>query len=215
MKVKCRYCGGKIEKKDAFQAPTGSGNFYYCNEEEYNIKEFEKQQKQEEQQRIREEKKQQRLAEAKKRYEERVKAQEEKRKIAEEQQKIIEKEGNKNPNIVDPIYEIVSGILGRRVNGNAAFKEIDIWRSHYDDKKILAYLQENRDYITKAINRAKYFNDYAHMRYISAIVMNNLPKYNKQPEPEPVKIKVDCEMYVPVVSSKKKRRGLSELEDEV
>lgn len=33
MQVKCRYCGNKIEKKNAFKDP--NKNFYYCNEEHY------------------------------------------------------------------------------------------------------------------------------------------------------------------------------------
>ena len=45
MLVKCRLCGKKIDKKDAFQAPTGGGRFYFCNEEEAKIKEEEKRKK--------------------------------------------------------------------------------------------------------------------------------------------------------------------------
>lgn len=35
MKVTCRYCKSKIEKKDALQIPGEKYNTYYCNQECY------------------------------------------------------------------------------------------------------------------------------------------------------------------------------------
>ena len=35
MRVTCRYCKSKIEKKDALQVPGGKYNTYYCNQECY------------------------------------------------------------------------------------------------------------------------------------------------------------------------------------
>jgi len=205
---KCRWCGKQIDKENAFQAPTGGGKFYYCNEEEYNLKIFEKQKKEEEAKRIKEEEKQRKLEETKRAYEKEMQRKKEK-------QKIIEKEGNKNPNIVDPVYEIVANIFGYRINNPALFREMKMWRYICDDdKKILAYLQENKDRLEKAIKWLE-GQEYPRIRYFSAILKNDLPNYNKQIDPEPVKIQVDCEIYQPVISSKKKRRGLSALEDEV
>jgi len=57
MQVKCRLCGKKIDKKDAFQAPTGGGRFYYCNESEAKTKEEEKLKNAEEKKKILEENK--------------------------------------------------------------------------------------------------------------------------------------------------------------
>ena len=60
-------------------------------------------------------------------------------------------------------------------------------------------------------------NEYGKIKYFSAILKNNLGNYkiNYRPAPMPVQVKVDDTMYEPVVSRRKRRRGLSELEDEV
>ena len=57
--------------------------------------------------------------------------------------------------------------------------------------------------------------EYARIRYLSAILKNSLKDYVVTVRAEPEKINVDCEIYEPTVFTKKKRRGLSELEDEV
>lgn len=36
MLVKCRKCGNKVERNEAFKAVVGGNNTYYCNEDEYN-----------------------------------------------------------------------------------------------------------------------------------------------------------------------------------
>lgn len=36
MLVKCKKCGNKIERSDAFKVVVGKVNTYYCNEDEYN-----------------------------------------------------------------------------------------------------------------------------------------------------------------------------------
>ena len=35
MLVKCRHCGNKIDRKEAFKVVVGGKNAYYCNEDEY------------------------------------------------------------------------------------------------------------------------------------------------------------------------------------
>lgn len=35
MLVKCRHCGNKIDRKEAFKVVVGGKNTYYCNEDEY------------------------------------------------------------------------------------------------------------------------------------------------------------------------------------
>lgn len=178
MLVKCRLCGKKIDKEDAFQAPTGGGRFYFCNEEEAKIKEEEKRKKIEEQVKIKEESKQRRI---------------------------------------DPVYEEVASIFGYRIQNSTLFKEMKLWRELCDDEKILAYLQENKDYITNAVSRLD-SSEFAKIRYFSAILKNSLKDFSVQVracDVEPVKIEADFEMYEPIVSSKRKRRGLSDIEDEV
>lgn len=169
MRVKCRYCGERVEKEDAYKDP--NKNSYYCSEEHY-------------------------LATMKKR---------------EDFQK--EKEENKQKKI-DPVYEEVADIFGYRIQNSQLFKEMKLWRSICDDEKILAYLQEHNGYIKSKLEKLN-SSEYARIRYVSAILKNSLKDYVATVRVEPEKINVDCEIYEPTVFAKKKRRGLSELEDEV
>lgn len=169
MRVKCRYCGERVEKEDAYKDP--NKNSYYCSEEHY-------------------------LATMKKR---------------EDFQK--EKE-EKKQNKIDPVYEEVADIFGYRIQNSQLFKEMKLWRSICNDEKILAYLQEHKDYIKSKLEKLN-SSEYARIRYVSAILKNSLKDYVATVRVEPEKINVDCEIYEPTVFAKKKRRGLSELEDEV
>lgn len=169
MRVKCRYCGERVEKEDAYKDP--NKNSYYCSEEHY-------------------------LATMKNR-EDLQKEKEEKR-----QKKI------------DPVYEEVADIFGYRIQNSQLFKEMKLWRSICDDEKILAYLQEHNGYIKSKLEKLN-SSEYARIRYVSAILKNSLKDYAATVRVEPEKINVDCEIYEPTVFAKKKRRGLSELEDEV
>ena len=169
MRVKCRYCGERVEKEDAYKDP--NKNSYYCSEEHY-------------------------LATMKNK-EDLQKEKEEKR-----QKKI------------DPVYEEVADIFGYRIQNSQLFKEMKLWRSICNDEKILAYLQEHKDYIKSKLEKLN-SSEYARIRYVSAILKNSLKDYVATVRVEPEKINVDCEIYEPTVFAKKKRRGLSELEDEV
>ena len=174
MRVTCKYCKAKIEKKDAFQVHGEKYNTYYCNKECYSN------------------------AIAKK----------------EETQKIKSASGEKKQRKIDPVYEEIADIFGYRIQNSALFAEMKLWRGICDDAKILAYLQENKDRIKAAMERAS-SSEYARIRYVSAILKNSLADYKKTARIEPEKINVDCEIYEPIVSKKKKRRGLNALEDEV
>lgn len=178
MRVICRYCKSKIEKKDALQIPGEKYNTYYCNQECYSKANAEKKAKEIE-----------RLA------------------------KKQEKEENKQKRI-DPVYEEIADIFGYRIANSALFKEMKLWRDICDDTKILAYLQENRDRIKSAMERAS-SSEYARIRYVSAILKNSLADYNvKNIEAEKTtpEITVDEDYIMPINKKKKteRRKGFGE-----
>lgn len=178
MRVTCRYCKSKIEKKDALQIPGEKYNTYYCNQECYSKANAEKKAKEIE-----------RLA------------------------KKQEKEENKQKRI-DPVYEEIADIFGYRIANSALFKEMKLWRGICDDTKILAYLQENRDRIKSAMERAS-SSEYARIRYVSAILKNSLADYNvKNIEAEKTTpgITVDEDYIMPINKKKKteRRKGFGE-----
>ena len=124
-----------------------------------------------------------------------------------------EKEENKQKRI-DPVYEEVADIFGYRIANSALFKEMKLWRGICDDSKILAYLQEHKIYIKNKLEQLD-SNEYSRIRYVSAILKNSLADYKRTVRVEPEKINVDCEIYEQSFSTRKKRRGLNALEDEV
>ena len=169
MRVKCRYCGERVEKEDAYKDP--NKNSYYCSEEHY-------------------------LA------------------IMNKREDFQKEKEEKKQNKIDPVYEEVADIFGYRIQNSQLFKEMKLWRSICDDEKILAYLQEHKNYIKNKLEQLD-SNEYSQIRYVSAILKNSLADYKKTARIDPEKINVDCEIYEPIVSKKKKRRGLNALEDEV
>ena len=124
-----------------------------------------------------------------------------------------EKEENKQKRI-DPVYEEIADIFGYRIANSALFKEMKLWRGICDDSKILAYLQEHKIYIKNKLEQLD-SNEYSRIRYVSAILKNSLADYKRTVRVEPEKINVDCEIYEQFFSTRKKRRGLNALEDEV
>ena len=178
MRVICRYCKSKIEKKDALQIPGEKYNTYYCNQECYDKANAEKKAKEIE-----------RLA------------------------KKQEREENKQKRI-DPVYEEIADICGYRIANSALFKEMKLWRGICDDTKILAYLQENRDRIKSAMERAS-SSEYARIRYVSAILKNSLADYNvKNIDAEKTTPGITvAEDYIMPINKKKKterRKGFGE-----
>lgn len=117
---------------------------------------------------------------------------------------------------IDPVYEAAVEILGYRTQHSIFFNEMKLWRGICNDDIILAYLAENKNFLLNAMQK-DFNNEYGKIKYFSAILKNSLGNYkiNYKPVQKPVKVEVDDTMYEPVVSRKRKRRSLSELEDEV
>lgn len=117
---------------------------------------------------------------------------------------------------IDPVYEAVAEILGYRTQNSIFFNEMKLWRGICNDDTILAYLAENKNFLSNAMQK-DFNNEYGKIRYFSAILKNNLGNYkiSYKPVRAPVKVEVDDTIYEPTISRKRKRRSLSELEDEV
>lgn len=157
MLVKCRQCGTKIDRNDAFKVVVGGKNTYYCNENEY--------------------------------------------------QKIMHDKIIKNNT-----YECINQIFGYKVLNSALFKEINLLLSVYSYEHILAYLTENKEYITRVLEK-DFTSEYAKIRYFSAILKNNIADFKMEEHEESKKIEID----MPIINYKRKnkRRSLSEIEEQV
>lgn len=157
MLVKCRLCGTKVDRKNAFKVVVGNKNAYYCNEAEY--------------------------------------------------QKVLH-----NREVKDNTYTCINEIFGYKVLNSALFKEINLLLETYSYEHILAYLMENKNYITKVLEKdfvseyAKFGTSLQLLRIILLIL--------KMKEPEkPREINVD--MPIRNYKRKNKRRSLEEIEQKV
>lgn len=114
--------------------------------------------------------------------------------------------------VKDNTYECINQIFGYKVLNSALFKEINLLLEVYSYEHILAYLTENKEYITNVLKR-DFVSEYAKIRYFAAILKNNIADF-KMKEPEKPK-EIEIDMPIMNYRRKNKRRGLSEIEEQV
>lgn len=110
-------------------------------------------------------------------------------------------------------YNLMCEILG--VNGiinTALWKEKTDINKVFSDEVIVAYLKENKDWITTSVGRLS-GGEYGKIRYVSVILRNKLGDYKpKAVVKETVAPKIQDEHYETKFKLKQ-RRGLEDLED--
>lgn len=132
---------------------------------------------------------------------------------AEEKKVVAQKEQAEK----DAVYNEICDIFNYKIVNTALWREWAIWNQVADNRKILAYLKENHDYIAGAIGRLG-GSEYAKIRYLSAVLKNSLHDYEvKVVEEEKSAPKIEQnmnEMMYEIHNTKKnKRQSLEELED--
>lgn len=207
MRVTCRYCKSKIEKKNALQILGEKHNTYYCNQECYSNYFTEKEKTKNENEAVKRAKEIERLA----------KKQEKERQIEEQKAASAARKAKR-----DAVYDELCDIFGYEVQNTVLFTEWILWNKLADDEKILAYLKEHKDYIKGATARAS-GTEYAKIRYMSAILKNNLKDYSNSRGQRAQLPVVDDAMpkessfvlFEPVKENKKVRKSFAELEDDL
>ena len=207
MRVTCRYCKSKIEKKNALQILGEKHNTYYCNQECYSNYFAEKEKTKNENEAVKRAKEIERLA----------KKQEKERQIEEQKAVSAARKAKR-----DAVYYELCDIFGYEVQNTVLFTEWILWNKLADDEKILAYLKEHKDYIKGATARAS-GTEYAKIRYMSAILKNNLKDYSNSRGQRAQLPVVDDAMpkessfvlFEPVKENKKVRKSFAELEDDL
>ena len=132
---------------------------------------------------------------------------------AKEQEIIAQKKENEK----DAVYNEICDIFGYKITNTALWKEWAVWNQAADNTKILAYLKENKEYLTGVIGRLS-SGEYPRIRYISSILKNSLHDYKvKVVEEEKSTPKIEQnmnEMMYEIHNTKKnKRQSLEDLED--
>lgn len=140
---------------------------------------------------------------------------------SEEEYKAEEERKKKVAEDKDKVYRLICDIMGEQeIINSALFKEWVEWNKVADNMKIAKYLEENKDYMTTAISRIEN-KIYNRIRYLSAILKNALGDYkpkvvNEVEKVQPKVVTVDETMYdTTPTTTRKRRRSLDELEDEV
>ena len=114
----------------------------------------------------------------------------------------------------DQIYELTKQIFGYEFTGYSLLKrEINTWEKVGTREKIIAYLKENKDWLSTVMSK-EFASDFNRVSYYSVIVAGKLHDFKPKPaEVEKPKIVVDETIYEAPAQSLNKRRSLAELED--
>ena len=114
----------------------------------------------------------------------------------------------------DEIYELTKQIFGYEFTGYSLLKrEINTWEKVGTRAKIIAYLTENKDWLSNVMSK-EFASDFNRVRYYSVIVAGKLHDFKPKPvEVEKPKVVVDETIYEAPTQSLNKRRSLAELED--
>ncbi len=119
----------------------------------------------------------------------------------------------------DKVYGLICRIIGRETIINTAlWAEWKIWSKVADDAKIGQFLAENEEYLTGMIGRLA-DAEFPRIRYLSTVLKNRLgdykPKVVEEVKVQP-KITIDETIYDTMpTTTRKRRRSLDELEDEI
>jgi YHS domain-containing protein len=114
----------------------------------------------------------------------------------------------------DEIYELTKQIFGYEFTGYSLLKrEINTWEKVGTRKKIIAYLTENKGWLSDVMSK-EFASDFNRVRYYSVIVAGKLHDFKpKAVEAEKPKVVVDETIYEAPTQSLNKRRSLADLED--
>ena len=114
----------------------------------------------------------------------------------------------------DEIYELTKQIFGYEFTGYSLLKrEINTWEKVGTRAKIIAYLTDNKDWLSKVMSK-EFSSDFNRVRYYSVIVAGKLHDFKPKPvEVEKPKVVVEETIYEAPTQSLNKRRSLAELED--
>ena len=114
----------------------------------------------------------------------------------------------------DAIIDITREIFGYEFQSIGLLRrEITAWERVSTRQKIIAYLKENKSWLSDAMSK-EFASDFNRVRYYSTIVIGKLHDWKTRvAETEKPKVVVDETIYEAPTQSLNKRRSLAELED--
>lgn len=119
-----------------------------------------------------------------------------------------------NKQLHNRVCELFSEILGvKKITNTALYKEKAEINEVFSDDVIISYLEENKNWITDAVNKLN-GKEYGKIRYVSVILRNNLGDYKPKVKEEKKIIPVMSEEHYETKFKVKTRQGFEDLEDD-
>ena len=116
--------------------------------------------------------------------------------------------------VKDDTYNLVYEIFGRKVTNTILYKETNEVSLVYSYKKIKLYLEQNMTYLSNLMQNKSFKNEYAQIRYFSAILKNSLTDFEYEKKVKSNKV-VEIDMPEYTFKRKPSKRSLVEYEEEV
>lgn len=157
MLVKCKICGNKVDRTEAYKVVVNEKNQYYCNKNEY-------------------------------------------------------EEWKSKQVVKDNTYNLIYDIFGRKITNTVLFKEVGELATIYTYEKILAYLTENKNYLSNVMEK-DFVSEYAQIRYFTAILKNSLSDFTYIKEQKIKRVEIDIPNGK--FNRKQRKKSLAEYEEEV
>jgi YHS domain-containing protein len=112
------------------------------------------------------------------------------------------------------IFDLTREIFGYEFQSIGLLrKEVLAWEKVGTRAKIIAYLTENKDWLSQTMSK-EFASDFNRVRYYSVIVAGKLHDFKPKPvEAEKPKVVVEETIYETPTQSLNKRRSLADLED--
>lgn len=113
----------------------------------------------------------------------------------------------------DIIINLISEIFGYKVINTAIYKEYNKWIESADNEKIIAYLRENKEFLSNIITQKDFSSEYGKIRYFSTILCNGLVDFTEKIKPN---------LFMPIIEDEhyetkfklKTRKALLDFEEE-
>lgn len=115
----------------------------------------------------------------------------------------------------DNAYYSICEIIGRKeIINTILWKEWKQWNKVASNEILAKYLEKNKWYLKNVVSKLD-DSEFPRIKYLSAIIKNNLGDFTvRNKTEEPRKVVVEETFYVPTVTHNNKRRSLADLEDE-
>ena len=106
-------------------------------------------------------------------------------------------------NVINYLFQLC------KTNNSALFKEMNVWHETASWSKLESYFRDNIEYLTNVINSKSFEKIYYKIRYLSAIVKDNIDNY-KESVPD---IQISASEFIPVnYKPKPKRKGFADID---